>query len=79
MTRTYWWQTPAGCLSIRQYEKGPWRLWAGEEFIRSFPTPDAALQALADRSVKLPPGRWTAPRELEDWRFAAGKLPPTYF
>lgn len=79
MTRTYWWQTPAGCLSIRQYEKGPWRLWAGEEFVARFSSPEEALGALKAKAVPLPPGDWKAPVELERWRIAVGKLPPAYF
>lgn len=66
-------------LSIRQYEKGPWRLWAGDDFVRSFPTPEAALQAINVKSVSLPPGNWKAPADLVQWRCAERRLPPKMF
>lgn len=74
MTRTYWWDAPAGRLSIRQYRLGPWRLWAGEDFIGSFETPADALRGLA--TAKLGP-RWKAAEDLEAWQVVTGRMPPS--
>lgn len=71
MTRTYWWDTPSGRLSIRQFNRGRWRLWKGEDFLGSFETPEEALPAVA----KLGP-KWKAPADLDDWQHVTGRLPP---
>ena len=73
MTSTYWWDAPAGRLSIRRYNRGLWRLWAGENFLGSFETPEAAMRALC--TTKLGKG-WRAPADLGDWHHAEGRLPP---
>ena len=73
MTSTYWWDAPAGRLSIRRFNKGLWRLWAGECFLGSFETPEAAMRAL--RTMKLGKS-WKAPDDLDDWHHAEGRLPP---
>jgi hypothetical protein len=73
MTSTYWWDAPAGRLSIRRFNRGLWRLWAGESFLGSFETPEAALRAL--RTTKLGKG-WRAPADIDDWHHAEGRLPP---
>ena len=73
MTITYWWDAPAGRLSIRRFNRGLWRLWAGERFLGSFETPEAAMRAL--RTMKLGKG-WKAPADLDEWHHAEGRLPP---
>ena len=75
MTRTYWCDTQAGRLSIRQFNRGPWRLWAGEDFLGSFESPEDALRGLA--AAKLGP-KWKAPADIDDWQQVAGRLPPAY-
>ena len=75
MTRTYWHDAQAGRLSIRQFNRGRWRLWKGEDFLGSFETAEAALAGLA--AAKLGP-KWKAPDDLERWQVVAGRLPPAY-
>jgi len=56
-----------------QVQQGLWRLWAGESFLGSFETPEAAMRAL--RTMKLGKS-WKAPPDLDDWHHAEGRLPP---
>ena len=56
MTLTYWWDAPAGRLSIRCFNKGRWRLWAGDSYLGSFDTPDEAVRPLSDRTLTWPTG-----------------------
>ena len=73
MTRTYQYDTPAGQLKLRQFKGGLWRLWAGDEFLGSFTSAEAAVQALHDGSCSLPAGgrmaRIKVPPDLEDWTY----------
>jgi hypothetical protein len=59
--------TAAGRLEIRHF-KGPWRVWLDDTFLGSFPTEQAAADALADGHVPLPK-RVKVPRDLEKWTF----------
>jgi hypothetical protein len=71
MTRTYQYDTPAGQLKIRQFKGGMWRLWADDEFLGSFTSAEAAVQALLDGTCSLPAGgrkaRIEVPPALDDW------------
>jgi hypothetical protein len=73
MTRTYQFDTPAGKLKIRQFKGGLWRLWAGDEFLGSFMSAEAAVQALLDGTCSLSAGgrkaRIKVPPDLEDWEY----------
>jgi hypothetical protein len=77
MTRTYQLDTPAGQLKIRQFKGGLWRLWAGDEFLGSFTSAEAAVQALLDGTCSLPAGggrkaRIKVPPDLDDWVAVTG-------
>jgi len=71
MTRTYQLDTPTGQLKIRQFKGGLWRMWAGDEFLGSFTSAEAAVQALLDGTCSLLAGgrkaRIQVPADLEDW------------
>jgi hypothetical protein len=71
MTRTYQYDTPAGQLKLRQFKGGLWRLWAGDEFLGSFTSAEAAVQALLDGTCSLLAGGRKAPirvpPDLQDW------------
>ena len=71
MTRTYQYHTPAGQLKFRQVKGGLRRLWAGDEFLGSFTSAEAAVAALLDGTCSLPAGgrkaRLKVPPDLEDW------------
>jgi len=73
MTRTYQYDTPAGQLKIRQFKGGLWRLWAGDEFLGSFTSAEAAVQALLNGTCSLPLGgrkaRIKVPPDLDDWEY----------
>ena len=73
MTATYLFQSPAGLLKIRQFNGGQWRMWADDEFLGSFVSPESAVQALLDGTCTLVDGGRKAsvvvPPDLSDWVF----------
>ena len=56
MAATYLFQTPSGLLKIRQFKGGQWRMWAEDEFLGSFVSPEEAVQALIDGTCRLVTG-----------------------
>ena len=77
MTAMYLLQTPAGLLKIRQFSGGQWRMWADDEFLGSFVSPEAAVQALLDGTCGLVDGGRKAsvvvPPDLSDWVFETAR------
>jgi hypothetical protein len=76
-TAMYLFQTPAGLLKIRQFNGGQWRMWAEDEFLGSFVSPEAAVQALIDGTCSLVAGgrktRIDVPPDLSDWVYETAR------